>query len=122
MRILELTLHHTHELQRIFDDAATPPVDARYLERCVRALGDEYDPRDALRPVVEHPGLLEFVVTSPSSGHVYGLVFVDMGPVADAIAYWRRPPLYVDPYSTFPHGASRSHALRLATARMEALR
>jgi hypothetical protein len=118
MRILELTYHHGHELERVFFDAGTPPHDRLAIDRALRDLDMSRNPRDELWPTPASPLLLEFVVHASSSGHRYGFVFVDQGHVADAIAYWREPPLFTDPATSHPHGMSRMHALNVALERL----
>ena len=122
MRILSLTYHYVEDFVRILADAATPPPDRDALERYLRELDTAEDPRTLLAPLRERPGLLELRFVAPSSGHAYGMLFCDMGRVADAIAYWREPPLYMDVQSATPHGLSRAHALELALRRLEAPR
>ncbi len=122
MRILQLTFLHEQDFLRICDDAATPPVDVREWLHVLDAANFAYDPRELLAPVPEQRGLLEMEWQSPSSGVRYGILFVDMGHVADAIAYWRGPPLYQDDSVPLPHGYSRNHAMQLARARMEVMR
>jgi hypothetical protein len=122
MRILSLTLLNTGDFERILHDASTPPPDRDDVERALRVLFHAYDPRDLLAPVPEHPHLLEFVITGSSSGHSFGMLFVDMGHAADAVAYWRDPPLLRDAQHPIPHGFSRAHALWLAASRLEDMR
>lgn len=121
MRILELSFHHAREFERVMLDAATPHLDVVEVAQAMQELEFAHDPREYVSKVPERGGLLEFVIEGSSSGHRYGIVFVDLGPAADAIAYWRTPPLYVDSGSAQPHGLSREHALLLATRRLEAL-
>ncbi len=121
-RILDITFQYVDEFTRIMLDAGTPPLDRSYVEGAVRELLDAYDPRVHLTVVAERMGLLEFVVRSPTSGNRYGMFFVDMGHVADAIAYWRDPPLYRDPAAALPHGRDRAQSLWFAARRLEDLR
>jgi hypothetical protein len=118
MRVIDLTYTHDDELVRILADAGTPPTDRRFVMRALRLLDEAHDPRTMLRDMVEVPGLLEYVIEARSSGHLYGVLLVDMGPVADTVAYWRTPPLYVDPSEPLPHGYSRAHGLERARRRM----
>jgi hypothetical protein len=122
MRILELTYHHIKDLRRIYWDAGTPPPDRYDLERFMRDVGDSRDPRAYLVEAPDLPGILELTFVAPTSGHRYGVLFVDMVHVADAIAYWREPPIFVDRTSPTPHGLSRAHAHRLAAQRLESVR
>ena len=122
MRILELTCHFVQEFERIVRDAATPPLDQRDIDADLRSLAEAHNPRTLLRDVPECAGLLELVIDGSTSGHRYGVLFVDMAHVADAIAYWREPPLYADPAEPLPHGYGREHALHLARRRLEDLR
>lgn len=122
MRILSLTYHYVEDFVRILADAATPPPDRDALERYLRELDTAEVPRTHLASLRERPDLLELRFVAPSSGHAYGMLFRDLGCVADAIAYWREPPLYVDVESAAPHGMSRAHALELALRRLDALR
>lgn len=122
MRILSLTYHHVDEFERIYRDAGTPPLDRDALARFLRDIDESHDPRVFLVDVRERPGLLELEFVAPGSGHRYGALFVDMGRAADAVAYWRQPPLYVDDAATAAHGLSRTHALLLAARRLESMR
>ncbi len=117
-----MTDHHLDEFERIYRDAATPPQDRYDLERFLREVDESYDPRAYLAQPSAAPGLLELEYAAPSSGHRYGVLFIDVVHVADAVAYWREPPLYVDRRSSVAHGMSRSHALLLAARRLEATR
>ncbi|MCB0879991.1 MAG: hypothetical protein KDC46_13555 [Thermoleophilia bacterium] len=91
-------------------------------ESRLSSLVEHVDPRLELQPLPEAAALLEFVVRGATSGHRYGMLLVDMGHAADAIAYWRDPPLYSDPETAVAHGLSRAHAIRIAIARLELLR
>ena len=122
IRILDITFHAAADFQRIYFDAGTPPLDRGDVSGALEDLVEAADPRNLLRPVLEHAPLLEFVIRSPTSGHRYGMLLVDLGHVADAIAYWREPPLYRDAASPIAHGFSRAHALRLAIQRLEEMR
>lgn len=117
MRILDLTYHYSDELVRVLTDAGTPPNDRKDVHSALQELYDAADPRTMLRGVPHVGGVLEFVLDAPASGHLYGVIYQDLNHVADAIAYWRDPPLYVDPDYPRPHGYSREHAIDLAKQR-----
>lgn len=117
MRILDLSFHYDDELVRVLSDAGTPPNDREDFQSALQGLRDAHDPRTMLHAIPSIRGVLEFVFVAPPSGHRYGVIFQDLDHVADAIAYWRDPPLYEDPRYLRPHGHSRERAIELAIQR-----
>jgi hypothetical protein len=84
-RILSITFHAAPEFERIWFDAGTPPWDRADLRTALRDLVEHVDPRETLYIVPEQSQLLEFVHRSPTSGHQYGMLLLDMGHVAQRL-------------------------------------
>lgn len=104
------------ELWRVLDDAATPPYDKPEIHAALSELETSNDRYSMLSPIPDEPWLQELRIDA-GSGHAYGVVFEEVAAGLDAIAYYRVPPLMIDPRANEPHGYSREHGIANAKER-----